>query len=405
MEAWRRKVYLVCLAQFLCNVGFTIVLPFLPLFVQDLAVGTRGDATLWIGFILAAQPLTMIVASPVWGMVADRFGRKLMLLRATLVGGLVMFSMSFAQSVEQMFVLRLLQGLTTGVAAASSAYVSAHTPRKRMGEALGWIATARWVGIASGPLIGGVLSDLVGMRASFWCNGAFMVGAGLLILFRLPEQWHYQPAPDQPPLRHRFTALLRLAQMPYLYLCSFLIHLATSFVLPVIALYVSELTVTTNGLALPVATATGLMFGLYAVTGALVSVQAGKLCDRLGANGVLMLGAGASVLVFLLHAFVNHVWQLMVLQALAGGTVGSVFPAMASLLSHGSQAGQQGAVFGLENSIRSVARTLAPIVSSGLAFVFGLHTAFLASSVSFCCLVVLAWWALDFRPRQAAPSF
>ncbi len=404
MEAWRRKVYIVCLAQFLSNVGFTIVLPFLPMFIQELPVATRGDSTLWIGFALAAQPFTMIIASPIWGMVADRFGRKLMLLRATLVGGVVMFSMSFVQSAEQLFLLRLVQGFTTGVVSAASAYISANVPHRHTGEALGWIATARWIGIAGGPLIGGVLSDLVGIRTSFWFNGTCMLGAGLLILFWLPEKWQYQPAPDRPSPLRNIAVLLHSSHVQYLYLFAFLVHLSISFTLPVAALYVDELTVMSGQQILPVATATGLMFGLYAAAGAVSSVQAGKLCDRFGAHVVLILSAGAACLAFLPQAFVAQVWQLLALQAVAGMTVGGVLPAIAALLSRASITGQQGTVFGVENSVRSIARTIAPVTSSALAITFGLSFAYLATAIAFLGLTALAWLILGLNTQRVAST-
>ncbi len=400
MAAWRRKVYIVCLAQFLTNVGFTIVLPFLPLFVQNLPVSTTGSPTIWIGFTLAAQPLTMAVASPLWGLAADRFGHKLMLLRATLLGGLVMFSMSFVQTAEQLFALRLIQGFTTGVASAASAYVSANVPRQHVGEALGWIATARWIGIAGGPLLGGTLSDLVGIRTSFWFNGAFMLGAGLLILCWLPEQWDSRLTPDRPALLQSFRSLLHHARVRYLYLFAFLVHIPMSFTLPVAALYMSELSAVSGRPFLPPATATGLMFGLFAAAGAVSSVKAGKLCDRFGASAILILSAGASCLVFLPQAFAGHVWQLLVLQAVAGITIGGVFPAMAALLSNVSAGGHPGAIFGMENSVRSVARVIAPVVGSALALAFGLRSAYLAASMAFAGLTLLAWWILGLREKR-----
>ncbi len=404
MENWRRKVYIVCLAQFLTNVGFTIVLPFLPLYIQNLPVGTTGNPTLWIGFTLAAQPLTMIVASPIWGLVADRFGRKLMLLRATLLGGLVMFSMSFVQTVEQLFLLRLVQGLTTGVVSASSAYVSANVPRRHVGEALGWVATARWIGIASGPLIGGVLSDLVGIRTSFWFNGTFMLGAGLLILFWLPEKWEYVPTPGRGPLLRGFGFLFQGSNVKYLYLFVFLVHIPMSFTLPVASLYVRELSAASDHLLVPAATATGLMFGLFAATGAVSSVKVGKLCDRYGPKLILILSAGASCLVFLPQAFVGQVWQLLALQALAGVAVGGIFPSMAALLSKVSAGSHQGAIFGVENSVRSVARVIAPVAGSALALRFGLSTAYLAASGAFLCLVLLALLILGWGEEKPIPN-
>lgn len=404
MKSWRRNVYIVCAAQFLTALGFTIVIPFLPLFVQELPVVTGGSPTLWIGFIVAGHPLTMIFISPIWGMVGDRYGRKLMILRATILGGLVIIAMAAAQSVEQLFLLRLVQGLTTGVVSATKAYISTHVPRRHLGEALGWISMALWLGVAGGPVFGGVLSDWAGFRTSFWLNGMLMIGAGLLVLILLREE-------NRPDARTRgrisltdLTALFGESHVRRLYGMTFLVHLAASFTLPVAALYVAQLNLTVAGLALPVATATGVMFGLHAVTGAAGSVYMGRLSDRMGTNAILALCAAVAALTFLPQAFVTHIWQLTLLQGLAGLAVGGVYPAASALLSDISFGGRQGTLFGLENSIRAIARALAPAFSAALAVILGLRVAYLATAGVYLGVALLVWLVLGLQSSQPPAS-
>src|SRR5690606_15645369 len=125
----------------------------------------------------------MMVASPIWGAIADRYGRKVMLVRATVGGAILSGLMGFAQNAEQLVLLRTLQGLVTGVVAAASALAVSVAPRERSGEALGLLQMARSVGVAAGPVIGGVLGDAFGFRESFWITGTLLglSGVGAMI--------------------------------------------------------------------------------------------------------------------------------------------------------------------------------------------------------------------------------
>ena len=389
-ESWRQRTLTICAAQFLTSLGFTIVMPFLPLFMQELTVSIPIDPTLWIGLVLGAQGLTMMLVSPIWGMVGDRFGRRLMILRATLVGGLVMICMAFAASVEQLFVLRLAQGFATGVVSASSSYISSDVPPRYRGQALGWVSTARLTGFAAGPVIGGVVSDMLGYRASFWLNGGFMIASGLLVLLLLPEQRAVDAARG---LRMPFVRLFDLLRRPgvsSLYSFVFLTHLAVTFVTPFASLYITQLNRSLGQFEVPIATAAGAVFGLHAVTGALGALTLGPLTDRYGGRPVLLACAVVSTCLFAPQGFTTHLWQQTLLYSAAGFAIGGIYPAVLALLAEVSADGQQGAVFGLENSIRAAARTVAPALSSAVAWQLGLSAVYVATAIVFALLALLA---------------
>ena len=390
MQPWRRRTLIICAAQFLTSLGFTIVMPFLPLFMQELHATLPIDITLWIGLVLGAQGLTMMFVSPIWGMVGDRFGRRLMILRATLIGGLVMTSMAFVASIEQLFVLRLAQGFTTGVVSASSSYISSDVPSSSRGQALGWVSTARLTGFAAGPVVGGIVSDLLGYRASFWLNGGFMIASGLLVLCLLPEQRAANPVKG---LRMPFVRLFNLLQRPHvasLYAFVFLTHLAVTFITPFASLYVTQLNRTFGRVEVPVATAAGTVFGFHAVTGAFGALILGRLTDRYGGRLVLLSCAIVSALLFVPQGFTTHLWQQVLLYGAVGFAMGGIYPAVGAMLAGVSTDGQQGAVFGLENSVRSAARTVAPALSATVAWQLGLSAVYVATAAVFALLAVVA---------------
>ena len=171
MVDWRRNLYVLFMVQVLSVAGFSLVFPFLPLYVAELGVATKGSVAFWSGLVFSAQAVTMMVSSPIWGAVADRYGRKPMLVRATLGGAVMVVLMGFAQSAEQLVLIRIVQGMLTGVVSATSALVAATVPKEKSGESLGLIQTGIWVGVAVGPLIGGLVSVALGYRASFWITG------------------------------------------------------------------------------------------------------------------------------------------------------------------------------------------------------------------------------------------
>jgi len=146
----------------LSMVGFSMVFPFLPLYINEIGVKTWGSVEFWSGMVFSAQAITMMISAPLWGAVADRYGRKLMLIRATLGGAILISLMGFVQSAEQLTLLRAVQGLVTGTIPAANALVASSAPKEHSGEALGLLQTGTWIGVAVGPLIGGVIGDAFG---------------------------------------------------------------------------------------------------------------------------------------------------------------------------------------------------------------------------------------------------
>ncbi len=300
--SWRRNLAVLVVVQFLSTAGFSLIFPFLPLYVRELGSTTGGSVELWAGLVFSAQAFTMMLSAPVWGYVADRYGRKPMLVRATLGGAVLLAAMGFVQSAEQLVLLRAAQGLVTGVVAAANALVASTTPRENTGFSMGTLNMARWAGIAGGPIIGGIIAETFGFRESFWITGALLGTAGIAVVFLVQED--FQPIPKE--LRTGFWAgykvLLRAPGMIGLYSLSFLRSLGLMIITPILALFILTLN---NGVETGTASMTGIVIGLSALSSALSAVYLGRLGDRVGHERVLVISAIFAAVLYLPQAFVT----------------------------------------------------------------------------------------------------
>lgn len=386
MPAWRRNLYVLFVVQLLSVAGFSLVFPFLSLYVAEIGVATGGSIEFWSGMVFSSQAITMMVASPLWGVYSDRHGRKLMLVRATLGGAVLVALMGFAQNAEQLVVLRIIQGGVTGVVSAASALVAATAPREKSGEALGLLSMGRAAGVAVGPVIGGVLGDLFGFRESFWITGALLGLAGLAVLLWVHEDF-------KPVVRDRsystfgeFRRLITAPGMGGLYELNFLRSLGHTMIFPLLSLFVVQLVGSADGAA----TRTGLIIGAASLSGAISSVYLGRLGDRIGHTRILVMCSAAAVLLYLPQPFVTSVWQLGALQLLSGFAVGGIIPAIAALMNLWAPAGNQGVIYGLDNSVNAAARGIAPMIAAGVALWFGLRGVFAATAVVYLVIVFLS---------------
>ena len=183
----RLSFAVLLVSQLLATTAFMFVVPFMPLYVQQLGVQEAENAAAWAGFINGASGATMALVAPLWGRLSDRLGRKLMLLRATLTAAVVVGSMGFVSSPWQLLGLRLLQGTLTGTVPAATALVASTAPRERAGWRLGTLQTVIFIAAGVGPALGGVSADLAGIRTSFFVASALLATSGALVLLGVTE--------------------------------------------------------------------------------------------------------------------------------------------------------------------------------------------------------------------------
>ena len=394
---WRRNLYVLFVVQLLTTAGFSLVFPFLPLYINELGVATFGSLEFWSGMVFSAQAVTMMITSPFWGVIADRHGRKPMLLRATIGGAILLTLMGFAQNAEQLVLLRTIQGAVTGVIASLNALVAATAPKDKMGSSLGLLMLARWGGIALGPVIGGILGDAFGFRESFWITGTMLALAGICVWFWVHEDFQPVEKAKQPSLVGSYRTLWRAPGMAGLYMLAFLRSLGQMMIYPVAALFMIELMRTETGAA----TASGLMIGAVAGASAISSVYLGRLGDRIGHERILIASALWAALCYLPQPFVTAPWQLIGLQALSGLAVGGLLSPMAALMNLWTPANMQGATYALDNTVASAGRSISPMLAAAIATWFGVRGVFGVTTLIYVGIAVLVLWlAQEMRTRR-----
>ncbi len=396
MTSWKRTLTISVLVQLISAIGMSSIFPFLPLYIEDL--GSRWDMSIELlaGLVFSVQAFTMMLAAPVWGALADRKGRKVMVERATIGGAILITLMGFVRSAEELVLLRGVQGLVTGVLSALTALVAANVPRERTGYALGLLQVGLWTGMSIGPLLGGAVADLLGYRAAFIATASLLALAGVLVVWGIDEKFEPVPKPDGGPngFLSAWRHVVQMPGVPLTYASRFLSNLGRSMVMPFVPLFVQVLMPESARIA----TITGVVTGLSAGAGALSAVYLGRLGDRIGHRRVVVGASLFAALFYFPQTFVTEVWQLLILQGLTGFAAGGLMPALSALLAGYTDPGEEGAVYGLESSIMSAARAIAPMLGAGLAGWFGLRSMFLASGFIFLALAMLPGRALP-EPR------
>lgn len=396
-EPWQRTLAIMFVAQFFTAVGFSTIFPFLSLYVAELGSSTSLSIEFWAGAVFSSQALTMMIASPVWGAVADRYGRKLMVQRAMFGGAIILFMMGFVRTAEELVLLRTIQGLVTGTVSAANALVAASAPRTRSGFAMGVLLVGLTTGIAIGPLIGGVLADAFGYRLTFVLTGVLLLFSGLLVLFGVHEAFE-RPARDEMKKRSFLADWRHVFQaqgVALAYGLRFLANLGSSLLIPFAPLFIA--TLLTDDARLN--TFTGLVIGVSAGAGTITAVFLGRLGDQVGHRRVLQWAALLTGFFYLPQSFVTNAWQLLALQALSGAAAGGIIPTLSALLARYTEPGEEGSVYGLDNSIVAASRAAAPLLGAVIAFWLGLRATFTATAVVFLLVALLAMWKLpDAQP-------
>ncbi|MFZ1397884.1 MAG: MFS transporter [Candidatus Promineifilaceae bacterium] len=402
VEPWQRTLYIMFVAQLLTAVGFSVIFPFLSLYVTELGSRTALSAEFLAGAVFSAQAVTMMIASPIWGAVADRYGRKIMVERAMFGGAVIMLLMGFVRSGEELVLLRALQGMITGTVAAANALIAAIAPRQRSGYAMGLLLMGLNTGIAIGPLIGGVLADAFGYRMTFVLTAVLLLIGGLLVWWGVEER--FTPRETASNARPSFWAdwrhVFQTDGVILAYSLRFLANLGRTLLTPFAPLFIATLLVDSGHLN----TVTGLVIGVSAATGTITAVYLGRLGDSLGHGRVLKWSALAAGLLFLPQSFVTSAWQLLILQALTGAAAGGIIPALSALLARYTQPGEEGSVYGIDNAIVAAARAAAPLVGSIIAFWFDLRATFVGTAVIFLLVALISFLRLPAQDPTPLPN-
>lgn len=386
-------------AQLISAIGYSSIFPFLPLYVESLGSQAGFDVEFLAGMVFSSQAFTMMIAAPIWGILADRHGRKPMVMRALLGGSLVILLMAFARSGEELVLLRALQGVVTGTIGAVNALVAAAAPKGRVGYAMGLLQVGLGGGVAVGPLIGGSLADAFGYPVVFFVTAALQFTAGLMVTLWVDEEFVPPGQFDEPTLGFvsEWRRLIKAPGVLTTYATRFTSQLGRMMIVPIAPLFIVSLMPESAR----VNTFTGLVIGTTALMTTLSGLLLGRFGDRVGHRKIVVVSALLAGVFYFPQSMVNAGWQLLVLQGLVGGALGGILPALSALLSGYTLDGQEGAAFGLDNAVNAGSRAVAPLVGAVVALAFGIRASFVAAGVLFLIAGAIGFWTL---PDIAEPG-
>ena len=368
-------------------IAMSLLLPFLPIYVAELGVQGQAAIVQWSGIAYGITFLGAGLLAPVWGRVADLYGRKLILMRASLGMAVAMSLIGLAQNVWQLVALRLLAGVLGGYASGAVVLVATQTPRAQAGWALGTLSTGVMAGTLLGPLVGGVLPGLIGVRNTFFLAGGVIfvafIATSLLIREDRPAGGRKsRPAGAWASIPDRRPVLLMLATAS-------LLMLANMSIEPIITVYV-------GGLIRPgqdVVLISGLVMAAAAFGSILSAPRLGRLADRIGPRNVIIGCLAVTGLLMIPQAFVTASWQLLVLRFLMGMALGGLMPSVTAAIRHSVPETVTGTILGLSTSAQYAGQVLGPVLGGFVGGRFGMRAVFLATAVVLLASALGNWLA------------
>ncbi len=399
MESWKVNLISVWFGCFFTGLAISQILPFLPLYVSQLGVSSHEALSMWSGLTFSVTFLVSAIVSPMWGSLADRKGRKLMLLRASLGMAIAILLQAFATNVWQLFMLRALMGLTSGYIPNAMALVASQVPRERSGWAISTLSTAQISGVIGGPLMGGFLADHVGLRAVFLITAVLLVISFLVTLFLIKEGG--RPTTSKA---ERLSGKAVFASLPYpwlmisLFITTMVIQLCNGSVGPILALFIQSMAPESTNIAF----LSGMIAAVPGISALMSAPRLGKLGDRIGTGRILMATLIVAVVLFFAMSFVTTPFQLGVLRFLLGFADGAMLPAVQTLLIKYSSDRVTGRIFGYNQSFMYLGNVAGPLMGAAVSAMAGFRWVFAATAVVVLLNIIQLAWAMRRRRQQEA---
>jgi MFS transporter, DHA1 family, multidrug resistance protein len=394
---WALTLWTMVGIQLVMSISFTILAPIMPLYLPELGVRQPDAVDLWAGILASVTSFVATFTAPVWGRLADRYGRKLMVLRSSI--GISVFTglMGVALSVWHLLAFRMAMGLFAGFNSAAIALVASQVPDQRLGYALGWLSTGQLVGSLIGPLIGGGLADLTGSyRAPFFFAAAISATAFALAWWLVPERFvRPPPAVGARPAKSVAAALDLFRSTPglaALMVVLLLAQFAVQAVQPIVTLFVEQLT----GPVPQLATLAGLAFSVTGLADVVASPFLGKRSDDLGYRRVLAISLFGAAATTLPQAFAHGYWVFVAERFGVGCFIGGILPTANALIGRMVSSASRGFVYGLSSSASFLGIALGPLTGgvvaagAGLRWVFVVTAALLAINLVWVLVAVPA---------------
>ncbi len=380
--SWKDNLRIAWLGSFLTGACISLVVPFMPIFVEQLGV-EPSQVTFYSGLAISVSAISAACVSPLWGILADRYGRKPMMIRAGLAMTITMGGLAFVPNVYWLLALRLLNGVFTGFVPNATALIASQVPKDKSGYALGTLSSGVVAGTLTGPFVGGMIAEVFGIRNVFLMVGGFLFLAAILTILFIKEDFHPASKGKAIQTKDLFTSVKYPYLLFNLFATSFVIQVAAQSIGPILALYVRDLGQKENLLFV-----SGLIVSSMGLSSMMSSGVMGRLGDKVGNHRLLIVAQAYSALIYLLCANASTPLELGIYRFLFGLGTGALVPGINALLSRMTPKAGISRVFAFNQVFFYLGGVIGPLAGSAVAGQFGYHSVFYATAlcVALSCL-------------------
>ncbi|MDR2660538.1 MAG: multidrug efflux MFS transporter [Lactobacillaceae bacterium] len=391
-EGWKRNLFVLWFGTFMTGIAFSEVMPFLSLYVDQLGDFSKQELTIYSSIAFSITFLTTAIVSPWWGKLADKYGRKPMLLRSSIGMALVMGSMGFVTNVYWLIFLRALQGALGGYISNANAFIATNSPKEQSGKSLSILVTGITAGNLLGPFIGGTIASIFSYRQTFFVTGSILILVFILTLFFVHEDFTPFEKKAGTSSKEIWSKLPNKQLIISVFVTTVIVQMVNTSINPFVALFVRELTHN--------ATHTAFIAGVVAAMPGFATIIAatyfGKLGDRIGNIKILTYGFIFAFLVQFPTSFVTSVTALMFFRFLIGISDAAMVPQLNTLLAKNTPHEMTSRIFSYNQSFMSIGNILGPALGTIIANIFDYRGVFMAGSI----LILLNFILFKFNQRK-----
>ncbi|MHC3499329.1 multidrug efflux MFS transporter [Streptococcus suis] len=386
---WKQNLKVAWLGNFLTGTSFTLVMPFISVFVEELGVGP-GQVEYYAGLAVSVNALAAALMAPILGSLADRYGRKPMMVRAAFAMIFTMGGMAFVPNVFWLLALRVLNGVFTGYIPNATALIASQVPKDKTGYALGTLSTGAVAGNLIGPTLGGILAEMFGVHMVFLLVGLLYAIVVLLTVFYIREDFVPIKKGEEMSVKEVFEQVKDRQMLVGLFVTSMIIIAAAQAVVPILTLYVRHLGQTDNLLFVA-----GFIISLPGMASLVTSGYLGKIGDRIGNHRLLLIALTYSLLINVFCVFAENPFQLGLLRFMYGFGTGALLPSVNSLLTKLTPKEGISRIFSYNQLFNNLGSVVGPMMGSAVAAHMGYDWVFYLSSG--LVLFNLIWSLTNFR--------
>ena len=397
---WRVVLAVLTCSTVLMSASYTMLVPFLPMYLIDELGVAQSDVNIWSGLIFSISFLISAIMAPIWGALSDKKSHKAMAVRAAVCLALSYVWGGFVQTPWELFAMRSFQGFSAGLWPACLAIMTSTAPREKMGWCLGLMQGGSTAGGVFGPLIGGVLAELFGMRASFFFAGAAlgMIALGLIFFIKGGEQKKIAAASSQK--KKKDGGSLKLLKIPVIQRMLFaaaVVQLAVMLVQPVLPLYIAELQGSMDNIVM----VSGIVFSVVGISGVFAAPMWGRLGTNIGYRWALYVALLGGGIFGVIQALPSEITPFVIWRFVGGIFFAGIFPAINALFAENTLPNERGRIYGLSYAAQQIGSVAGPILGGLMATYWSNATVVMAHGFVMILLVIMLYLK---RPKNQDPG-